>query len=147
MDGVSATPDNPSAQDGTEQDPSPVAAANTEADVMADDVTDPYVDQIDRSVIIAQWLQSFAMWALRLLIIAVAAYAGWFLLRQFWQGILPIILAIIVCTVLAPPTTWLRRHKVPGALAALLTLAGTIAIFSAILAFIAPDIARQTQTL
>ena len=144
---MSATPDNPSAQDGTEQDPSPVAAANTEADVIADDVTDPYVDQIDRSVIITQWLQSFAMWALRLLIIAVAAYAGWFLLRQFWQGILPIILAIIVCTVLAPPTTWLRRHRVPGALAALLTLAGTIAIFSAILAFIAPDIARQTQTL
>ncbi len=150
MGGVSASAENPSAGDGaaqipsaTDPDPETIAAARTFDDLNPE----PRVDQVDRSVVIAEWLKAVAMWSLRLLIIAAATYVSWYLLKQFWQGVLPVILAIIVCTVLAPPVTWLRRRKVPGALAAVITLLGTLALIVGLFVFIAPDIARQSQTL
>lgn len=150
MEGVSATPDNPSDNDGitptptaTDPDPETIAAARTFDELNPE----PRTDQVDRSVVISEWLKSVAMWSLRLLIIAAAVYVGWYLLKQFWQGVLPVILAIIVCTVLAPPTTWLRRRGVPGALAAIISLLGALAVFGALLSFIAPSVAQQSQTL
>lgn len=150
MGGVSASAENPSAGDGTtptpsatDPDPETIEAAHTFDDLDPDSP----LDQVDRSLVISEWLKSVAMWSLRLLIIAAAAYVGWYLLKQFWQGVLPVILAIIVCTVLAPPVTWMRRRRVPGALAALLTLLGALAAIIGLLIFIAPDIASQSQTL
>lgn len=106
-----------------------------------------YGDQIDRSVVMGEWLKSFAMWALRLIIIAAFAYGAWLLLKVVGRGVLPVVFAIIVCTVLAPPTTWLRRHGVPSALAALISMLGFFGFFGTLLWFIAPDIARQSQIL
>lgn len=106
-----------------------------------------YRDQIDRSVVLSEWLKSFAMWALRMLVIAAFLYGSWFLLKQVGTGVLPMAFAIIVCTVLAPPTTWLRRHGVPSALAALLSMLGFFGFFGTLIWFIAPDIGRQSQIL
>lgn len=104
-------------------------------------------DQIDRSVVMSEWVKSFAMWALRMLIIAVFLYVAWFLLKQVGAGVLPMAFAIIVCTVLAPPTTWMRRKGLPAALAALISMLGFFGFFGTLLWFIAPDIARQSQIL
>ncbi|MDO5668580.1 MAG: AI-2E family transporter [Corynebacterium sp.] len=104
-------------------------------------------DQIDRSVVMSEWIKSFAMWALRMLIIAVFLYVAWFLLKQVGAGVLPMAFAIIVCTVLAPPTTWMRRRGFPPALAALISMLGFFGFFGTLLWFIAPDIARQSQIL
>ena len=108
---------------------------------------DPVHDRIDRSIVIGSWLKQVALWALRLLIIAIAAYALWFGLKQFWAGILPMVLALIVCTVLAGPTTWMRRQGLPSALAAIISVLLFFGVFGAIIAIIAPDIARQSQVL
>nr|WP_290198313.1 AI-2E family transporter [Corynebacterium guangdongense] len=108
---------------------------------------DPVHDRIDRSIVIGSWLKQVALWALRLLIIAVAAYALWFGLKQFWAGILPMVLALIVCTVLAGPTTWMRRRGLPSALAAIISVLLFFGVFGAVIAIIAPDIARQSQVL
>ena len=88
-----------------------------------------YGDQIDRSVVMSEWLKSFAMWALRMLIIAVFLYVAWFLLKQVGTGVLPVAFAIIVCTVLAPPTTWMRRKGLPPALAALISMLAFFGFF------------------
>nr|WP_055123077.1 AI-2E family transporter [Corynebacterium oculi] len=102
---------------------------------------------MDRSVIISDSLRTTARLCLRVLIIVATAFVGSIILREFWQGILPVILAIIVCTVLSGPTNWLRRHRVPAALAALLTLLSFFLLISAVFVFIAPDIVRQSGVL
>lgn len=108
---------------------------------------DPALDRIDRSIVVGSWLKQVAMWALRLLVIAVAAYAGWFMLKQFWAGILPMILALIVCTVLAGPTTWMRRKGLPNVLAAIISILIFFGALGAVFAIIAPDLIRQSEVL
>ncbi|WP_231587630.1 AI-2E family transporter [Corynebacterium comes] len=102
---------------------------------------------MDRSVVIGEWLKSFSMWALRMIIIVAFAYGAWLLLKVVGRGVLPVVFAIIVCTVLAPPTTWLRRRGVPSALAAIISMLGFFGFFGTLLWFIAPDIIRQSQIL
>ncbi|NLF90607.1 MAG: AI-2E family transporter [Corynebacterium marinum] len=145
-------------------DPSPTAAGTAEAAEAAaaaaenpagfvgleptgPDASGRYVDQIDRSVVIGEWLKSFSMLALRMIIIVAFAYGAWLLLKVVGRGVLPVVFAIIVCTVLAPPTTWLRRRGLPSALAAMISMLGFFGFFGTIVWFIAPDIGRQSQIL
>uniref|UniRef100_A0ABS1FN59 AI-2E family transporter n=1 Tax=Corynebacterium antarcticum TaxID=2800405 RepID=A0ABS1FN59_9CORY len=102
---------------------------------------------IDRSEIIAEGLREFAAWCLRLLIVSAATYMVGFILLKVWQGVLPVVLALIVSSVLYQPASWLRRHGVPGALAAIVTIVGTLALFSGMIALMAPSVARQSQAL
>lgn len=106
-----------------------------------------YPARIDRSVVIGDSLRHVAMWCLRLLIITVAAYGGWLILGQLWRGVLPVILALIVCTVLSTPNRWLRRLKFPAAAAALTTIIIFFAVIAGVFWLIAPSIGRQSQTL
>ncbi|WP_080795704.1 AI-2E family transporter [Corynebacterium pacaense] len=105
------------------------------------------LDRIDRSIIIGDILRRVSMWSMRLLLIAAAAYVAWLILGQLWRGVLPVMLALIVCTVLSVPNSWLRRHGVPPALAALVTIVSFFAIVLGVFWFIAPSIGRQSQTL
>ncbi|WP_370917292.1 AI-2E family transporter [Corynebacterium sp. CCM 9204] len=102
---------------------------------------------IDRSEVIAEGLREFAAWCLRLLIVSAAACMVGFVLLKFWQGVLPVVLALIVSSVLHQPASWLRRHRVPAAPAAIITILGTIALFGVVIALMAPSVARQSQAL
>lgn len=104
-------------------------------------------DRIDRGIVMNQWVKSTAMFTLRILIIAVFLYALARIIGAFWAGILPMILALIICTVLAPLSTWLRNHKVPSGLAALFTMLGFIALLAAIFMLIAPDVINHSPVL
>lgn len=103
--------------------------------------------RIDRSVVIGDSLRQVAMWCLRLLLIIVAGYVGWLILGQLWRGVLPVILALIVCTVLSAPNMWLRKLKFPPAAAAATTIIIFFAAIAGVFWLIAPSIARQSQTL
>lgn len=102
---------------------------------------------VDRSVLLGiggRWLTD---WALRLAIVLVA---GWLLSQvggALWVGILPILLALIIATVLWPPTGWMVRHKVPSALAALISIVASLGVISGIIALIAPSIVEQSVQL
>lgn len=104
-------------------------------------------DRIDRSHIIGNGVKVLAQWCLRLLIIAAASYVAWFIIKTLWAGVLPVILAIIVCTVLWPPVAAIRKVGVPNALAVLASILGAFGLFGGIIYLIAPDIGRQSQTL
>ncbi|WP_187975420.1 AI-2E family transporter [Corynebacterium poyangense] len=104
-------------------------------------------DYIDRSVIYGSGIKDLAQWCLRLLIIGVFVFASWFVLSQTWKGILPLILALLVCTVLAPPTNWMRNKGVPGALAAAITILSTFASAGVLFWLVFPQVARESQTL
>ena len=105
------------------------------------------VAHIDRAEIIGNGIKHLASWCLRLLIIAAAAFVIWHILSQVWRGGLPIVLAIIVCTVLWPPVRWLRKHKVPSALSVVIVLITFFAILGGIFTAMAPSITTQSKDL
>ena len=103
--------------------------------------------QVDRSVLLGMGGRWVTDWALRLAIILVAAWLLSQIGGALWVGILPILLALIVSTVLWPPTNWMVRHKVPKALAALLSIVGALGLVSGVIALIAPSIIEQSVQL
>lgn len=107
----------------------------------------PTDDRVDRGVVLNEWAKSAAKFALRMLVIAVFVFAVGKLIGALWAGILPAILALIICTVLAPIATWMRRHKVPSGLAAIVTLLGFVALLAAVIMLIAPDMVSHSRIL
>ncbi|CAB0641634.1 AI-2E family transporter [Corynebacterium diphtheriae] len=103
--------------------------------------------RIDRSEVIAHGVKVLSTWCIRILIIAATAFATWYLLKQVWRGVLPVILALIVCTVLWPPTIWMRRKGIPSGIAALISILASFGFFGFLIWIIAPDVGRQSQTL
>lgn len=109
-------------------------------------VEDPQ-QHVDRAILIGLGGRWVTDWALRLAILLVA---GWLITQiggALWVGILPILLALIVSTVLWPPTGWMTRHGVPKALAALVSILGSLGVIVGVLALIAPSIVDQTVKL
>ncbi|MBV7302155.1 AI-2E family transporter [Corynebacterium sp. TAE3-ERU2] len=104
-------------------------------------------DEVDRGAILGSDGRWLAGWALRFVILVIAATLLWFGLAKIWVGLLPILLAILLCTVLWPPVRWLRSKKVPAGLSALLVILGFFAIFGGVIAAIAPSITSQSQVL
>ncbi len=90
------------------------------------------------------WL---AKWSLCVVAIAAGAWVLGWIAAKLWVILLPVALAIVVATVLWPPTRWLTRHKLPPALAASVTLLGFLAILAGIVALIVPSVADQAPEL
>ena len=104
-------------------------------------------DQVDRGVVVNAWLKSAAMFALRILIVAVFLFALSRIIGALWAGLLPVVLALIVCTVLAPISTALRRAHIPSGLAALTAILSFFGAAGFMGSLIAPDIAAHSQIL
>ncbi|MHA2789943.1 AI-2E family transporter [Corynebacterium sp. S7] len=113
----------------------------------ADSAVELSDEVVDRSTIIADDARTLAGWALRFIIVAIAAVLLWKGLSYVWVGILPAILALIFATVLWPPVRWLRRKNVPSALAALIVIIAFFGIIFGIFAAMAPTIRNQGQAL
>ncbi len=99
---------------------------------------------LDRGVVIGEAIAVTARWSLRCIIVGVALALLMWLLSQLWVGLLPVMLALIIATVLAGPVGWLRRHGLPPAAAAGLTLVLALLVVLGALAAIAPSIVAQT---
>jgi predicted PurR-regulated permease PerM len=93
-----------------------------------------------------------ARWSLRLILVAAGATLIWLLVGALWSIVMPVLLAVILATVLWPPTAWLRRHGFPAALAAatvvlagIVVLAGLIALITASVSGSIPQIATSAS--
>lgn len=75
-----------------------------------------------RGRVIGQGLSWTARWSLRLLLTAAGATLLGLVIGQLWSIVFPVLMAVLVATVLWPPAAWLRRHKIPPALASALVL-------------------------
>lgn len=102
---------------------------------------------VDRADVIGEGARWFAGWCLRFLIVCAALFVAFTALGKVWAGLLPVLLALIVSTVLGPPAAFLIRHKWPDALAAIVSLLGAIGIVSGVIALIAPTVRDQLPTL
>jgi predicted PurR-regulated permease PerM len=97
----------------------------------------------ERGSAIGGGLTWLATWSLRLLLVAGAAYVLGFLVGRLWSVLLPIMLALLLASVLWPPTAWLRRRGAPAALAAVIVLLGSLGLLIGIFAILAPSVAGQ----
>lgn len=105
------------------------------------------IDEIDRSMIIASDARSAAGWALRFIVIVIASVILLRLLSYVWVGILPIILAILVSTILWPPTRFMRKKGLPAALASLLSILLFFVIIIGVFAMMAPVVSTQGRQI
>lgn len=107
----------------------------------------PPGDQVDRTVVAGGMIKSASLWAIRLVVIGFFLYLLGEIIGSFWQGILPVVLSLIVCTVLSPIASKLRQFKFPSALASIISILLFVIIVGGIFSFVAPDFARQSQSL
>ena len=130
-----------------ENDPSLEVPDDQSSVLQSDKEVGPGDEQRDRAEVIGTSARWAAGWSLRFLVIAAGLWVAGFVASQLWAGILPLLLAIIVCTVLWPLTHQLRKWRVPNALAVLLTIIGFAGAFIGIIAAIAPSVSKQIPEL
>ncbi|MDY6049395.1 MAG: AI-2E family transporter [Corynebacterium sp.] len=99
--------------------------------------------ETDRAAVLGYDAKFIAAWAWRLVGLAAAAWVLGKILGGLWTGLLPIIISILLCTVMWPPTHWMQTKGVPKALSVVITLLGFIIIFGGIIAAIAPTVVSQ----
>ncbi|MGW0017184.1 AI-2E family transporter [Rhodococcus sp. NPDC003382] len=102
---------------------------------------------LDRGAVIGAggiWLAKVS--ACVVLIAAGAVVLGW-IIEKMWVVVLPVALAIVVSTVLWPPTRALVKRKVPPAAAASVTLLLFFAVVGGIIAGIVPSVVSQAPEL
>ncbi|MGU3431839.1 AI-2E family transporter [Actinomycetes bacterium M1A6_2h] len=96
-------------------------------------------------------IASGAVWTAKgsvvLVAVAAACWIIWWLIGQMWVIVLPVLLALIVATVLWPPTRYLRKIGAPPALAAITSLVLFLGILAGVVAFIVPSVVSQAPEL
>jgi predicted PurR-regulated permease PerM len=85
--------------------------------------------------------------AVQFIAVAAALWVAAWVLGKAWVILLPVVLALIVCTVLWPPVRWLRGKGVPPAAAGLLMLLVAVGLLSGLVAAVAPAIVEQSTEL
>lgn len=104
-------------------------------------------ETIDRADVIGEGARWFAGWSLRFLIVAAALYVAWWVLSKIWAGLLPVLLALIVCTVLWVPVRWLRKLHFPNSLASITAIILAFGIVGGIFSLMWPVVRDQIPTL
>ncbi|MET7769409.1 AI-2E family transporter [Nocardia sp. NPDC005366] len=101
----------------------------------------------DRGDVIGGGILWLAKWSLCIVAIAAGAWVLGFLTARLWVVILPVALAIVVATVLWPPTRWLTNHGWRPGAAASVTVLGFLALLSGVIALIVPSVVDQAPEL
>lgn len=104
-------------------------------------------DEIDRGTVIGAGVRSVGRWGWTLIGIFLATAAIFWLLARLQVGLIPIMLAIIICTVLYPLKKALQKIKVPSGLASAIVLLAAAALVLGLLASVAPGIVEQISAV
>ncbi|WP_241665846.1 AI-2E family transporter [Prescottella subtropica] len=101
----------------------------------------------DRGEVIGVGGMWLAKWSLCLAAIAVGAVVLGWVLEKLWVITLPVLLAIVVSTVLWPPTRALTKRGMPPAGAAAVTLLVFFTLLGGVVALIVPSVVDQAPEL
>lgn len=93
-----------------------------------------------RGTAIGEGVTWAARWSLRLILVAAGATLLWLLIGALWSIVLPVMLAVILSTVLWPPSSWLRRRGLPPAAAAAVVLLAGFALLAGLITLISTSI-------
>lgn len=88
-----------------------------------------------------------ARWSLRLVLVSAGGVLSWLLIGALWSVVLPTLLAVILATVLWPPTAWLRRHRFPPALAAATVLLGGVVVLAGLITLISTSVSGSISQI
>lgn len=100
-----------------------------------------------RGKVIGQGTEWLSKHSLRLILIAGGAWVLAWIVGKTWVILLPVLLAIIVCTVLWPPVSWLRKKGVGPASATALVMLLATGVVAGIVSAIAPSVVDQSGDL
>lgn len=100
-----------------------------------------------RGSIYGAHLRSTAVVAAQFIAVAAALWALAWVVGKTWVILLPVVLAVILCTVLWPPVGWLVHKRVPPAAAVVAVLLVALIVVAGVVAAVAPAIASQTSEL
>jgi predicted PurR-regulated permease PerM len=89
------------------------------------------------------WYRTAGAVSWRFLAIAGAAFAVVYALVHLRVIVIPIIVAVLASTLLLPIVTWLKRHRVPNALAAAVAMLGAVLALAAVATAVAPSLGSQ----
>lgn len=101
----------------------------------------------DRGDVIGSGFFWLAKWSVCIVAVAAAAWVLGFLTEKLWVIILPVVLAIVIATVLWPPTRAMTKRGVPPALAAAITLLAFFGVLGGVIALIVPSVVEQAPEL
>ncbi|MFC9873318.1 AI-2E family transporter [Nocardia salmonicida] len=101
----------------------------------------------DRGDVIGGGVLWLAKWSLCIVAIAAGAWILGTITARLWVVLLPVALAIVVTTILWPPTRWLMQQKLRPALAASITLLTFVAMLAGVVALIVPSVGDQAPQL
>ncbi len=96
---------------------------------------------------VPRWLRSGASIAWRLLAVGAAIAVTAYVLAYLRIVVLPVIVAVLLSTILRPPTRWLARRRFSDGAAALTVLLGAIALLATALTMAGAAVARQVSDL
>ncbi len=103
----------------------------------------PVSTSIDRGVVIARSVKLSTAWAVRFLVLVATTAVILWLIAQAWVAFFPLIMALLVTSVLWPPTRFLRSKGWPAGLAAASTLLVALAALIGVFSWIAPSVIDQ----
>ena len=101
----------------------------------------------DRAAVIDDAFGGLQRWSIRLIVIAAAVYVLGWIVGHLWVVIFPVAIALIVSTVLEPPSAWLRERRVPAGVASATVVISFIALVVGIIAILTPQVAGQAPEL
>jgi putative heme transporter len=97
--------------------------------------------------VVLSGLRSSAVVSLQIVLVVAAFWVLMWVLGKLWVILLPILFAIIVCTVLWPPARWMRNRGVPAAAASLVMMLVAVGVFAGVISLIVPSIVSQAPEL
>lgn len=92
-------------------------------------------------------LRSSAVVAVQFVAVAAALWVLAWVVGETWVILLPVLLALIACTVLWPPVRWLRSKGLPPAAAVMATLLLAVLVVAGVIAAVAPAVVEQSTEL
>ncbi|PJJ57032.1 putative PurR-regulated permease PerM [Mumia flava] len=101
----------------------------------------------DRAAVISEGFEILSKWGLRIILIAAGLFVVGWVIGRFWMIGFPVMVALLLATLLAPPATFLRRRGVPSPLAAAVTVVGFVLVIAGTIAVIAPEVAGQAPEI
>lgn len=100
-----------------------------------------------RGSVFGTHLRSAAVVSVQIVAVSAALWIFAWVVGKTWVVILPVALAVVICTVLWPPVRWMRAKGLAPAAAALSMLVVALAVIAGLIAAVAPAIVDQTTEL
>ncbi|MET9200206.1 AI-2E family transporter [Gordonia sp. NPDC003585] len=100
-----------------------------------------------RGKVMMSGLRSSAIVGLEIILVVAAVWVLMWVLAKLWVVLLPILFAIILCTILWPPVRWMRQRGVPAAAASIVMMLVAVGVFAGVIGAIVPSIVDQAPDL